>query len=92
MEYRIAIKEAFSATDIKPEFPFAGLPIGKAMQAAKVAIEAMANAAMVPDAQEAFTAFLQGHQVAAEGDIVRPEVQAHTRRLQGRPARVVRLG
>ncbi|WP_235034058.1 hypothetical protein [Roseiconus lacunae] len=37
-EYRAAIKEAFSTTGIETEFPFAGLPIGKAMQAAKVAI------------------------------------------------------
>lgn len=38
-EYRTAIKEAFSSTQIDPEFPFAGLPIGKSMQAAKNAIE-----------------------------------------------------
>ena len=38
-QYRIAIKEAYSAWNLAPEFPFAGLPIGKAMQAAKVAME-----------------------------------------------------
>ncbi|MCR9291889.1 MAG: hypothetical protein NXI32_04165 [bacterium] len=38
-EYRIAIKEAYSASKIESEFPFAGLPIGKAMRVAKIAIE-----------------------------------------------------
>jgi hypothetical protein len=38
-EYRAAIVEAFAKTDIEVHFPFAGLPIGKAMQAIKQAIE-----------------------------------------------------
>ena len=42
--------------------------------------------------KEAFATFLQGHQVAPERNIVRAEVQTHTRRLQRRPARVVSSG
>lgn len=38
-EYRAAIVAAFEDTVIEPRFPFAGLPIGKAMQATKRAIE-----------------------------------------------------
>lgn len=38
-EYRAAIVAAFEDTVIEPRFPFAGLPIGKAMQATKQAIE-----------------------------------------------------
>lgn len=38
-EYRAAIVAAFEDTVIEPRFPFAGLPIGKAMQATKHAIE-----------------------------------------------------
>ncbi len=37
-EYRAAIVAAFEDTVIEPRFPFAGLPIGKAMQATKLAI------------------------------------------------------
>lgn len=36
-EYRAAILAAFEDTLIEPRFPFAGLPIGKAMQATKLA-------------------------------------------------------
>ena len=39
-EYREAITTAFRGSDIKIRFPFAGLPIGKSMQATKRAIEA----------------------------------------------------
>ncbi len=42
-EYRIAIAEAFAGTDIKIQFPFEGLPIGKAMQATKLATESNAS-------------------------------------------------
>ena len=38
--YRHAIEEAFHGTSVKLHFPFAGLPIGKAMQATKRAISA----------------------------------------------------
>jgi len=38
-EYRAAVFAAFENTVIAPKFPFAGLPIGKAMQATKQAIE-----------------------------------------------------
>lgn len=38
-EYRHAIETAFEGTDVELQFPFAGLPIGKAMQAAKRAAE-----------------------------------------------------
>ncbi|MEQ8853615.1 DUF6884 domain-containing protein [Gimesia sp.] len=37
-EYRSAIKDAFHSTSARLHFPFAGLPIGKAMQAIKKAI------------------------------------------------------
>jgi hypothetical protein len=40
-EYRAAIAEAFAETDSKVQFPFAGLPIGKTMQAIKQSIEKM---------------------------------------------------
>jgi hypothetical protein len=32
-EYRQMIQQSFAGTDVVTEFPFAGLPIGKAMQA-----------------------------------------------------------
>lgn len=38
-EYRHAIETAFEGTEVELQFPFAGLPIGKAMQAAKRAAE-----------------------------------------------------
>ena len=38
-EYRRAIDAAFSRVDLNPEFPFAGLPIGKVMKAAIEAVE-----------------------------------------------------
>ncbi|QDS94648.1 hypothetical protein FF011L_34280 [Roseimaritima multifibrata] len=38
-EYRAAIVAAFESTRVEPTFPFAGLPIGKAMQATKQASE-----------------------------------------------------
>ncbi|WP_442511668.1 DUF6884 domain-containing protein [Novipirellula sp. SH528] len=34
-EYRAAVSAAFDSTKVEPTFPFAGLPIGKAMQATK---------------------------------------------------------
>jgi hypothetical protein len=37
-EYRKVVAEAFAGTDVELEFPFAGLPLGKAMQSAKRAI------------------------------------------------------
>lgn len=37
-EYRLAITEAFQGLSVELQFPFAGLPIGKAMQATKIAI------------------------------------------------------
>lgn len=39
-EYRNAIEAAFEETSVQLTFPFAGLPIGKALQATKRAIEA----------------------------------------------------
>jgi hypothetical protein len=39
-EYRAMVEEAFQSLPVKLYFPFAGLPIGKAMQAAKRAIAA----------------------------------------------------
>lgn len=39
-EYRKIVVEAFAGADVELEFPFAGLPLGKAMQAAKRAIGA----------------------------------------------------
>lgn len=39
-EYRRAIESAFDGTSVRLHFPFAGLPIGKAMQAIKRAIAA----------------------------------------------------
>jgi hypothetical protein len=39
-EYRQAIEAAFAGTPVKLHFPFAGLPIGKAMQAVNQTIEA----------------------------------------------------
>ena len=38
-EYRQAIEAAFTGTGARLRFPFAGLQIGKAMQAVKLAIE-----------------------------------------------------
>ena len=38
-EYRQAIEAAFAGTPVKLHFPFAGLPIGKSMQAIKQSIE-----------------------------------------------------
>lgn len=38
-EYRAAITAAFKGTTREPRFPFAGLPIGKAMQATKRATD-----------------------------------------------------
>jgi hypothetical protein len=38
-EYRQAIAAAFAGTPVKLRFPFAGLPIGKAMQAVRRAID-----------------------------------------------------
>jgi len=38
-EYRAAISEAFAETAVDLRFPFAGLPIGKSLQATKRAIE-----------------------------------------------------
>jgi hypothetical protein len=37
-EYRLAIADAFQGQSVELKFPFAGLPIGKAMQATKIAI------------------------------------------------------
>jgi hypothetical protein len=37
-EYRLAIDDAFQGQSVAINFPFAGLPIGKAMQATKIAI------------------------------------------------------
>jgi hypothetical protein len=37
-EYRLAIVDAFQGLSVELKFPFAGLPIGKAMQATKIAI------------------------------------------------------
>ena len=39
-EYRLAVEEAFEGTSVDLDFPFSGLPIGKAMQAAKRAVAA----------------------------------------------------
>ncbi len=39
-EYRAAIQEAFASSQVTLQFPFAGLPIGKAMQATTKAIKA----------------------------------------------------
>ena len=36
-KYRAAIEAAFEGTNVRPCFPFAGLPIGKAMAATKLA-------------------------------------------------------
>jgi hypothetical protein len=38
-EYRQAIEAAFATTSVRLEFPFAGLPIGKAMRAVKRSLE-----------------------------------------------------
>lgn len=38
-EYRLAIADAFQGLSVELNFPFAGLPIGKAMQATKKACE-----------------------------------------------------
>ncbi|WDQ16786.1 DUF6884 domain-containing protein [Rhodopirellula sp. P2] len=38
-EYRHAIETVFEGSEVELQFPFAGLPIGKAMQAAKRAAE-----------------------------------------------------
>jgi hypothetical protein len=37
-EYRKVVAEALAGADVELKFPFAGLPLGKAMQAAKRAI------------------------------------------------------
>src|SRR5512146_2698741 len=37
-EYRAAVEAAFEGTSVRPRFPFAGLPIGKAMAATKLAV------------------------------------------------------
>jgi hypothetical protein len=37
-EYRLAIADAFQGLSVELNFPFAGLPIGKAMRATKIAI------------------------------------------------------
>jgi hypothetical protein len=38
-EYRAAMKAAFESTNVRLSFPFAGLPIGKAMAATKLATD-----------------------------------------------------
>ena len=38
-EYRAMLEEAFRGSPVELRFPFAGLPIGKAMQATKQAVE-----------------------------------------------------
>lgn len=40
-EYRLAIADAFQGLNVDLQFPFAGLPIGKSMQATKKAIAEM---------------------------------------------------
>ena len=37
-EYRLAVEEAFKSTSVDLDFPFSGIIIGKAMQAAKRAV------------------------------------------------------
>jgi cytoplasmic iron level regulating protein YaaA (DUF328/UPF0246 family) len=43
-EYRKVVAEAFAGADVRLEFPFAGLPLGQAMQAAKRAIGSQIDA------------------------------------------------
>jgi hypothetical protein len=48
-EYRTMIEQAFAAFDRAPTFPFAGLPIGLAMQAIKKAIQTGMHLGARPD-------------------------------------------